>query len=909
MKDRISGSPGRYRAIVETSDLQNMKDGYPFNITLSRDDDPIEDGTPYCKDTILPDDVADALCPGMTNPNPADALRSVASAIDALRTSSGGGGNADALQQHISNKENPHGVTAKQIKAVLAEDYEELTNNIITHIDSVQETSEAHIEDRENPHGVTAAQVGAAPAGFGLGENASRTENWNAAFTNGFMRGNSNSPDKKMWYGIVCRDSANNAASAEIAFCVDAGNVTAEARRSRNTAGTWGEWEYVNPPMLPEVEYRTTERWNGKPVYKKLSTDGKLYYRIGDGEFQLYSELIGAQGGGGTSSTGYISGTTDEITPSQVAEAINKKQNVYITLDDPDIAITFSNFTQLGASLLIASTFVINQENNTASVVQLHGDLSTDMWHFSSASELQGAPGQDGLTPFINAEGNWQIGDNDTGVKAKGDDYVLTPEDKHEIASEVMPSYITTIEKLKTFVDNTDIDYAFDSTTNANYTVIRIYKNKIDGTKQYPFVYAPNGVNAGTKTTYNLSHAEGWLLAINAGVFDTSNCKPDGILIQNGEVLQGTPTATHSQCKPLTIDRNGNLGSAAYNADADELVGSGIVSAVTGFMPIIVDYEPVPSSEWNSVDHYTQNAQRQIIGQFGNGDYAIITCEGRGHNNSDGWTIEEAQNICRKHGLKFAYNLDGGGSTETMLGLKHMNTIYEGTTGRKVPTFIVFNGSTVFGKPDEPIEPDIPDDPEYVVPEDYTEVEYIQTNGSQYVVTDIPETELFDIEYKALNENWTTQAGHILSSANTFYPFMKTIDGTRPWIGNKVWGNEQSGGDCEVSMDKSQAYTIRGVYDGSEYTMYFDGTAECSVQAGTTKTATNFCHLFTYGGNASSTNYRFTGKLYYLKLWSLNGTLAHNYVPVKNSSGVYGLFDTVTEVFHASGTSAAFSGA
>ncbi len=285
-----------------------------------------------------------------------------------------------------------------------------------------------------------------------------------------------------------------------------------------------------------------------------------------------------------------------------------------------------------------------------------------------------------------------------------GKNYTLTEADKAEMVDEVieaLPNDGISNDELGSFIQNTDIDYAFDSSTNANYTVIRIYKERIDGSKQYPFVYAPNGVDSGQFTTYDLSHDEGWLLAINAGVFDMSNCKPDGILIQNGEVLQDIPTATHSQCKPLTIDSNGNLGYAQYNADSSALVDSGIVSAVTGFMPIIVDYTPVPSSEWNSVTHYTENAQRQIIGQFGNGDYAIITCEGRSFDNSDGWTIAEAQAICQKHGLKFAYNLDGGGSTETMLGLKHLNTIYENTTGRKVPTFIVFNGTTTFRKTSE----------------------------------------------------------------------------------------------------------------------------------------------------------------------------------------------------------------
>ena len=31
-----------------------------------------------------------------------------------------------------------------------------------------------------------------------------------------------------------------------------------------------GEWEWSNPPLLQGYEYRTTERWNGRPVYTKL---------------------------------------------------------------------------------------------------------------------------------------------------------------------------------------------------------------------------------------------------------------------------------------------------------------------------------------------------------------------------------------------------------------------------------------------------------------------------------------------------------------------------------------------------------------------------------------------------------------------------------------------------------------
>ena len=49
-----------------------------------------------------------------------------------------------------------------------------------------------------------------------------------------------------------------------------------------------------------------------------------------------------------------------------------------------------------------------------------------------------GAAGKDGTTPHIGQNGNWYIGDTDTGVKAAGTDYVLTSADKSEIAALVL---------------------------------------------------------------------------------------------------------------------------------------------------------------------------------------------------------------------------------------------------------------------------------------------------------------------------------------------------------------------------------------------------------------------------------------------------------------------------------------
>lgn len=41
-------------------------------------------------------------------------------------------------------------------------------------------------------------------------------------------------------------------------------------------SGGWKPWEWVNPPMQLGDEYRTTERFNGKPVYAKLVDCGAL---------------------------------------------------------------------------------------------------------------------------------------------------------------------------------------------------------------------------------------------------------------------------------------------------------------------------------------------------------------------------------------------------------------------------------------------------------------------------------------------------------------------------------------------------------------------------------------------------------------------------------------------------------
>ncbi len=74
MTDRVPGMPGRCTGLVTGEELQKLQSGEPFAITLRRDDQPIKEGTPYSKAAVLPDALASALCPEVTDPAPKDAF-------------------------------------------------------------------------------------------------------------------------------------------------------------------------------------------------------------------------------------------------------------------------------------------------------------------------------------------------------------------------------------------------------------------------------------------------------------------------------------------------------------------------------------------------------------------------------------------------------------------------------------------------------------------------------------------------------------------------------------------------------------------------------------------------------------------------------------------------------------------
>jgi hypothetical protein len=132
----------------------------------------------------------------------------------------------------------------------------------------------SHPNNRENPHGVTAAQIGAAPSGYGLGGANKAIDDWNNATENGWYSGTGNSPTGYSVHGFVIK--YYDEYIVQRVWSMGSPLDHADYAQRVKTPSGWQPWEWVTPPLEVGVEYRTTERYQGKAVYVKMVPFGTL---------------------------------------------------------------------------------------------------------------------------------------------------------------------------------------------------------------------------------------------------------------------------------------------------------------------------------------------------------------------------------------------------------------------------------------------------------------------------------------------------------------------------------------------------------------------------------------------------------------------------------------------------------
>ena len=231
MQDRQPGAPGQYKAILTAAEFQKMQAGEQFTITMTRDDQPIVEGTPYSKSAVLPDELAAIICPDVLNPTPADAL----SALLPRNGRSTMTGDLDMGSHRVKNVADPE-EDGDAVPLKYAEDH-------------------------------------FAPAGYGLGGSCITVDHWDNATANGFYYSVWGGPINGYdFQGIVIKYGDIIIQKVWRTWA----DTIISAERRRDSDGTWKPWDWSNPPMTPGEEYRTTKRHSGNVVYAKCVNLGTL---------------------------------------------------------------------------------------------------------------------------------------------------------------------------------------------------------------------------------------------------------------------------------------------------------------------------------------------------------------------------------------------------------------------------------------------------------------------------------------------------------------------------------------------------------------------------------------------------------------------------------------------------------
>ena len=130
-------------------------------------------------------------------------------------------------------------------------------------------------------------RIGAAPAGYGLGE----AQFFSAAEIDALTRPGFYYSNESMTIGGVSNTrwwmevTAYGAGATFTTQRMFVGSDYGYELIRRKVNGTWQEWEWENPPMYNTVEYRTTKRYKGRPVYCRTFDYGWL--AAGEHSFQL----------------------------------------------------------------------------------------------------------------------------------------------------------------------------------------------------------------------------------------------------------------------------------------------------------------------------------------------------------------------------------------------------------------------------------------------------------------------------------------------------------------------------------------------------------------------------------------------------------------------------------------------
>lgn len=167
------------------------------------------------------------------------------------------------------------------------------------------------------------------------------------------------------------------------------------------------------------------------------------------------------------------------------------------------------------------------------------------------------------------------------------------------------------------------------------------------------------------QTTSSAVSSNSGIIGVNGSAFDydTGRPSPLGMCIKNGTIY-GDYATSYSV---MAVKKDGTLYTPAHGLYGRDLLAAGVKDTYN-FGPVLIN-DRKAQLPWAETEKYYP---RTAIGMVRPGDYVLLVTDTGNYTGLNHWDMV---NIFQSYGCKYAYNLDGGGSSTLYFNGKVMNRL------------------------------------------------------------------------------------------------------------------------------------------------------------------------------------------------------------------------------------------
>lgn len=332
---------------------------------------------------------------------------------------------------------------------------------------------------------------------------------------------------------------------------------------------------------------------------------------------------------------------------------------------------------------------------------------SSDIKHGNSTVEIE-------IKKLNNRVKNQIIGANGNATAEVKDMRVDTQGNLHELAQDRLNEDFGRIDDIASTAKQTADTLETQMNTGAYYNEVSHFRGRKFDTTYYithiPHLdsqgniiklkrglYGNNPNKPAHMTPSDFARKTKATFVSNASTGSGSQLKLHGQQLFEGQILdsvKGDEYPALNDRWTLAIGDDNTLTSFPPDVQASEIRNKGYNNTVSGFGPIISDGKIIVKDGDYSPNTIVSHP-RQVIAQLPNKDLIFFSCDGRENNThtmvEKGMTLQEvAETLLDHYDIQFAYNMDGGGSTASVVRSHKLNRSMDDnkTTERKVLDFL-----------------------------------------------------------------------------------------------------------------------------------------------------------------------------------------------------------------------------